>query len=147
MTYITNLLDVESNKIVPTDKKLSAAKIAIKTEGNLTVSTEGELDVDIIKVATRTFVTESIALAQLENSDVDLSAYSTKEEVTQGLNTKQEVINIDTTENITPELVNALPFYTLKNDGTYVLNEPDVWLKINGYFVPGYTEGTITGND
>lgn len=42
-------------------------------------------------------------------------------------------------------VVNSLPLYTLDNGGTYVLCTPDVWLNINGYYVPGYSAATVEG--
>ena len=39
--------------------------------------------------------------------------------------------------------VNSIPLYTLGNNGAYVLCTPDVWLDINGWFVPGYSPATL----
>ena len=41
--------------------------------------------------------------------------------------------------------VNSIPLYTLGNNGAYVLCTPDVWLDINGWFVPGYSTATLGG--
>ena len=41
--------------------------------------------------------------------------------------------------------VNSIPLYTLDNNGAYVLCTPDVWLDINGWFVPGYSTATLGG--
>ena len=41
--------------------------------------------------------------------------------------------------------VNSIPLYTLGNNGAYVLCTPDVWLDINGWFVPGYSPATLGG--
>lgn len=40
-------------------------------------------------------------------------------------------------------IVNSIPLYTLGNNGAYVLCTPDVWLSINGFFVPGYSATTL----
>lgn len=42
-----------------------------------------------------------------------------------------------------PSLVNSLPFYTLGNNGEYVLCTPDTWFLINGFYVPGYAPTTL----
>lgn len=45
--------------------------------------------------------------------------------------------------NVKPKLVNSIPLYTLDNNGDYVLCKPDVWLDVNGYYIPAYLKETL----
>ena len=39
--------------------------------------------------------------------------------------------------------INAVPLYTLNNEGSYVLTTPDVWLKNGEYYIPAYKANTL----
>lgn len=46
-------------------------------------------------------------------------------------------------QHVQPKLVNSIPLYTLDNNGDYVLCKPDVWLDVNGYYIPAYLKETL----
>lgn len=59
--------------------------------------------------------------------------------------TKQAEVTRENLGVSTTPVVNSIPFYTLSNNGTYVLCTPDVWLNVNGFLVPAYHATTVKG--
>ena len=104
----------------------------------------------------------TVAMTQLEGQVSDGLSNKVDKEAGKGLSTedfttayKTKLDDIDnqkldiptsvSSSTITTPTVNSIPLYTLGNNGAYVLCTPDVWLDINGWFVPGYSPATLGG--
>ena len=71
---------------------------------------------------------------------VDLSGYATQDDLGRKLDIPETIQK----ESSNPTLVNSLPLYTLDNEGTFVLCTPDIWINLDGFFVPGYAAETLS---
>lgn len=85
---------------------------------------------------------------QLYTTSQEVLARATIEDVEELGNEVNEALRAITpvqtaVESATTPKVNSIPLYTLDNNGDYVLCTPDIWLKIQGFYVPGYSGATI----
>lgn len=75
MTHITKLTEIVGGRLLPSDKKLSASLLEVGGRLSITGDTLG---FDSTDLATKSYVTNAIAAAQLNGEEVDLSGYATK---------------------------------------------------------------------
>lgn len=175
MTHITKLTEIVDGRLLPSDKKLSASLLEVDAgrltvsgdtlgfdETGLATETYvtnaiaaaqlngGEVDLSgyatKVDLLTKVDNVEGKGLSTNDYTDADKAKVDGIDETLEGFDAQKLDIpaSFNSSAYTTPT-VNSIPLYTLGNNGEYVLCTPDVWLSINGFFVPGYNPSIIEG--